>query len=269
MTSMPVEVGESDLFRLENIVSRTGGPSLSNIARHEKTGIELIRIPAGPFLYGDDKRQIELPEYWIGRAPVTNAQFARFVRATNYKTTAEKEGFGGAWTGSRWELVNGADWWHPGGPKTSIDGKDDHPVVLVSWDDAQAFCDWAGLVLPSEEQWEKAARGTDGRLWPWGNEPPTDKHCNFNMNVKGTTPTGKYSPKGDSPYGCADMAGNVWETTGSWYKKNSMRALRGGSWRDDDQFQDTRATRRGHEFPDSGSDYIGFRVAELLSHPDS
>jgi formylglycine-generating enzyme required for sulfatase activity len=106
-------------------------------------------------------------------------------------------------------------------------------VVQVSWDDAKAFCDWAGLVLPSEEQWEKAARGADGRRWPWGNEPPTDRHCNFNMNVKDTTPVGRYSPLGDSPFGCADMAGNVWEWTGSWFDtQQTRRVVRGGSWYD-------------------------------------
>jgi formylglycine-generating enzyme len=210
---------------------------------HAKTGIEFIRIPAGPFLYGsadsdeiasdDEKpqRTIDLPEYWIGRYPVTNAQFARFIQAVGYKTTAESKGDGWGWTGSEWDQIKGADWRHPRGPKSSIDGKDDHPVVQVSWDDAKAFCDWAGLVLPSEEQWEKAARGADGRCWPWGNEPPTDQYCNFNMNVKDTTPVGRYLPLGDSPYGCADMAGNVWEWTGSWFDtQQTRRVVRGGSW---------------------------------------
>jgi formylglycine-generating enzyme required for sulfatase activity len=209
----------------------------------EKTGIELIRIPAGPFLYGSTdvdtkardnekpQRMIDLPEYWIGRYPVTNEQFARFVAATGHKTTAEREGFGWAWTGSNWDQIKHAYWRHPGGPKTTIEGKDNHPVVQVSWDDAQAFCDWAGLALPSEEEWEKAARGSDGRVWPWGNEAPTDQHGNFNGNVGATTPVGEYSPKGDSPYGCADMAGNVWEWTDSWYDATAARrVLRGGSW---------------------------------------
>jgi formylglycine-generating enzyme required for sulfatase activity len=200
-----------------------------------------------------------LPEYWIGRAPVTNAQFARFVQATNYKTTAEKQGFGWAWTGSKWDQVKGADWRHPSGPNSSIGSKVDHPVIQVSWHDAKAFCDWAGLILPSEQQWEKAARGTDGRLWPWGNEPPTAEHCNFNMNVKDTTPVGN-SLKGDSPYGCVDMAGNVWEWTGAWYEEGKTRALRGGSWYNNDQ--NTRAAFRNYGNPDDGSGIVGFRVVE-------
>ena len=226
---------------LNHLLARLGGTPNRRI--HEKTGIELIRIPAGPFLYGsadsdelawiDEKpqRTVNLPEYWIGRAPVTNDQFARFVQATGHRTTAEIKGKSYGWTGSKWDWIAGADWRHPRGPESSIEGKDDHPVVQVSWEDAKAFCDWAGLALPAEEQWEKAARGTDGRIWPWGNEPPTAEHCNFNANVGDTTPVGRYSPQGDSPYGCVDMAGNVWEWTASWYDQSQRRrVLRGGSW---------------------------------------
>jgi formylglycine-generating enzyme len=236
---------------------------------HEKTGIELIRIPAGPFLYGsavsdeitsDDekpRRTINLPEYWIGRYPVTNSQFARFIAATGYKTTAECEGSGSTWTGSQWEQVIGADWRHPRGPKSAINGKVDHPVVLVSWDDAKTFCDWAGLELPSEEQWEKAARGIDGRFWPWGNERPTTRHCNFNENVGDTTPIGHYSPLGDSPYGCADMAGNVWEWT--CYIDEHNRIKRGGCWFYDDP--NIRVTFREFTTRESRNVDAGFRVA--------
>lgn len=244
---------------------------------HEKTGIELIRIPAGPFLYGSadsDKmallnekpqREINLPEYWIGRAPVTNAQFSRFVQATGYKTTAEAEGKGIGRTGDRWGWIKGADWRHPSGPQSSLKGKDEHPVVQVSWDDARAFCDWAGLVLPSEEQWEKAARGTHGRVWPWGKKPPTDKHCNFWPNVRDTTPIGKYSPLGDSPFGCMDMAGNVREWVQPRDMKGSTRYLRGGSW--DRDTLSTRAAYRLNVNPDRRNSDVGFRVAEVLSDP--
>ncbi len=171
---------------------------------HEKTGIELIRIPAGPFLYGEDKRQIDLPEYWIGRYPLTNAQYKRFVDATGY---------------------NAPRHWNGGNP---LADKLDHPVVYISWHDAQAYCNWAGLALPTEEEWEKAARGSDGRIYPWGDDPPTAEHGNFNRTVGETTSVGRYSPWGDSPYGCVDMAGNVWEWTLS--RDEARRVLCGGSW---------------------------------------
>ena len=269
--------GPVDTFRRNTSTIPPSAPPNRRI--HAKTGIELIRIPAGPFLYGSadsDKmaranekpqRTVNLPEYWIGRAPVTNAQFAGFVKATGHRTTVEIKGQGRGWTGSKWDWIAGADWRHPRGPESSIAGKDDHPVVQVSWDDAKAFCDWAGLALPAEEQWEKAARGADGRIWPWGNESPTAEHCNFNANVGDTTPIGQYSPKGDSPYGCVDMAGNVWEWMGSWYAENETRALRGGSWDYYDRL--TRAAYRSLDDPLSGSRDVGFRVAELLSDPAS
>jgi formylglycine-generating enzyme required for sulfatase activity len=175
--------------------------------------LELVRVPAGEFLMGSDPEKderayddeqpqhtIDLPEFAIGKYPITNAQYAAFVQATGHRAP------------KHWE-------------KGEIpSGKGDHPVVYVSWDDAMAFCEWLsqetdkGFVLPSEAEWEKAARGTNGRIYPWGDEDPTADLCNFGKNVGDTTPVGNYSPKGDSPYGCADMAGNVWEWTRSLYK---------------------------------------------------
>ncbi len=199
---------------------------------HEKTGIELIHIPAGPFLYGDDKRKIELPEYWIGRYPLTNAQYKRFVDATGRDAPRH---------------------WNSGNPPPD---RLDHPVVYISWHDAQAFADWAWLALPTEEEWEKAARGSDGRVWPWGDDLPTAEHCNFNYNVGDTTAVGRYSKRGNSPYRCADMAGNVWEwaATGD----EARRVLRGGSW-DSDQ-NDARAACRSYSHPDNRYDSVGCRL---------
>ena len=246
---------------------------------HEKTGIELVYIPAGPFLYGSadsDKvaldrekpqRTINLPAFWIGRAPVTNVQFARFVAATAYKTTAERQHYGWGWIGDQWTHIKGAQWRHPREPDSSIVGKDDHPVVQVNWHDAKSFCIWAGLVLPTEEQWEKAARGTDGRVWPWGDELPTSEHCNFKNNVGDTTPVGKYKYKGGSPYGCVDMAGNVWEWTASWYIEGETLALCGGAWKSNGLL--TRSAHRLNYSPRYALDNVGFRVVELLSDPGS
>ena len=193
--------------------------------------IQLVRVPAGEFIMGsndnlwDDwkpQHRVTLPEYWIGKTPVTVAQFAAFVRATGYS----------------------AD------PRALRSGKDNHPVNYVSWFDAQAFCKWASEMLkrtvrlPSEAEWEKAARGTDGRTYPWGEAAPDKSRANYNNNVGDTTPVGQYSPQGDSPYGCVDMAGNVWQWTNSLYKpypynandgrENSSdtvgRVVRGGSF---------------------------------------
>jgi formylglycine-generating enzyme required for sulfatase activity len=175
-------------------------------------GLPVVWVPPGPFLMGSDKardpqardnelpqRELTLPGYWIGRYPVTVAQFWAFVEASGHR---------------------------PKDPD-SLKGPDDHPVVNVTWYDALAFCRWlterAGLpvTLPSEAHWEKAARGPDGRIYPWGDESPNETRCNFGSPGGRTTPVGHYSPRGDSPYGCADMAGNVWEWT---------RSLWGESW---------------------------------------
>jgi formylglycine-generating enzyme required for sulfatase activity len=171
----------------------------------EPDGKEMVRIPAGTFLYGEEKRERELPEFWIDKTPVTNAEYVRFVAGTGHKPPEH-------WKGKR--------------PPEEIA---DHPVIYITWHDAAAYAEWAGKRLPTEEEWEKAARGTDGRTYPWGEEEPTPELCNYGENEGGTTPVGKYSPQGDSPYGCVDMAGNVWEWAASDYEKGG-KVLRGGSW---------------------------------------
>jgi len=253
--------------------------------------LELIRIPAGPFLMGSDKakdkdadsdetpqHRVELGEYWIGKTPLTVAQFAAFVQASGYQTTAEKKGSAWGYTGKEWETIKGANWRQPRGPQSDVKQKQNHPVTAVSWDDAVAFCEWASLKtgqkisLPSEAEWEKAARGAEGRIWPWGNQPPDNNLCNFNLNIKDTTPVGQYSPGGDSPYGCVDMAGNVWEWTRSLFKaypydaedgrenlqSRNMRVLRGGSFYYD--HGNVRCAYRYRSHPNYRSNYRGFRV---------
>jgi formylglycine-generating enzyme required for sulfatase activity len=193
-----------------------------------------VTAPAGEFLYGDNKEKRTLPAFQIARYPVTNEQYAEFVEATGQAAP------------SHW----------PGGqmpPELA-----DHPVVNVSWNEAQAFCRWANARLPTEEEWEKAARGTDGRSYPWGDEAPDVTRCNFNKMVGTTTPVGKFSPRGDSPYGCADMAGNVWEWTASQQDFRNY-LLRGGSWVSG--ARDVRAALRLWSTPDNrGADH-GFRCA--------
>ncbi|MBU2549363.1 MAG: formylglycine-generating enzyme family protein [Proteobacteria bacterium] len=191
-----------------------------------------VEVPAGPFLMGSDKKQdpearddelprhtIELPVYYIGRYPVTVAQFRTYIEDTGRK---------------------------PQDPD-SLKGPDNHPVTRVSWHEARAYCDWltgrlrswdgtpeplavllrngAGdgkpwsIILPSEAEWEKAARGADGRIYPWGNEIEPDRANHGETGIGAASPVGCF-PAGAGPYGCLDMAGNVWEWTRSlWGKK--------------------------------------------------
>ena len=255
--------------------------------------MEFVRIPAGEFWMGSDpkqdkaadtdeqpRHQVTLPEYWLGRAPVTNAQFAAFVQAASYRTVAEADGYGWVWNFQKreWVKTNGADWQHPGGPQSEITQKHNHPVVQVSWADAVAYCDWLSKLtgqkvgLPTEAEWEKAARGPDGRLYPWGNQSPDASRCNFGLQVKDTTPVGRYSPLGDSPYGCVDLAGNVWEWCADWFDSGyyasaprsnppgpasgTYRVVRGGSWSNESR-RVRAAYRRGG--PDYRNDNRGFR----------
>jgi formylglycine-generating enzyme required for sulfatase activity len=182
--------------------------------------LHLVHVPAGEFVMGGvlakDKdvqdnelppHRIHLPEFHIGTYPVTNLQYQAFVQATGQRKPDHWEGVGAI-----------------------PSGKEHHPVVNVSWKDAHAFCAWLAqesgqpVRLPTEAQWEKAARGTDGRIYPWGDEPADKNLCNFNQNVDDTTPVGQYSPQGDSSYGCTDMAGNVGEWCHSLYRPYPYQA---------------------------------------------
>jgi formylglycine-generating enzyme required for sulfatase activity len=208
-------------------------------------GMEFVKVPHGDFLMGskdndedafdDEKPQhtLHIPyDYLMARFPVTNALFRTFVKQTSYKTKAESDGFGWVWNGEKWEKTQGANWLHPRGSASDISAFENHPVVQVIWKDAQAFCDWLnrehdstlprGLVfrLPTEAEWEKAARGTDGRMYPWGDAFDA-RNCNLSESGLGrTTLAGLYSPQGDSPFGCADMTGNIWEWTASLWGKD-------------------------------------------------
>ncbi len=227
--------------------------------------VVFVFVPRGKFVMGseDDNRlasdsekpqhTVEIPyDYWIARFPVTNDQFAEFFEATLFKTTAEKKG---GWSPDKSEYAEGFDWRHPLGPKSSLKDKGDHPVVQISWYDAMEYCKWLNeklraeigdleIRLPTEAEWEKAARGQYGNEWPWGNEFDPAK-CNSSEGGKtGTTPVGAYSPQGDSPYGAADMVGNVWEWCHSLYEpypykaddgrenksESGPRVVRGGSF---------------------------------------
>ena len=181
--------------------------------------IEMIKIPAGNFTMGSNEssyssekpeRNVFLQDYYISKYPITNKQFYRFIQETGY-------------SGSDSSFLQHWDT-NPDGTKSPPEELLDHPVVYVNWKDCYIFCKTYGLTLPSEAQWEKAARGTDKRIFPWGNDEPNPAKpkCNFRNIFEGTTPVGTFDgsresyngipiQKGTSPYGVEDMAGNVWE----------------------------------------------------------
>lgn len=160
----------------------------------ETGGREMVLVNGGTFAMGHSRREVHLDAFYMDRVPVTNAQFAVFLDATSYKPTD---------AGAKRFLAH----WRNGKPAR---GDERHPVVFVSWYDARAYAKWAGQRLPSEAEWEKSARGTDGRRYPWGRTDPRNTHANFGRGREGTTPVGAY-PEGASPYGILDLAGNVWE----------------------------------------------------------
>jgi formylglycine-generating enzyme required for sulfatase activity len=169
-----------------------------------------------------------LPDYYIGRTPVTNAQYRAFVQATGHRAPPH---------------------WHNG---QIPEGEENYPVVCVSWYDALAYCEWLAKItgrayrLPTEAEWEKAARGSDGRIYPWSDGWAAEK-CNSEEGDRwSTAPVGAY-PQGASPYGVLDMAGNVWEWTSSLYKAYPYRADDGR----EDPDADGRRVVRGGSFYDS------------------
>jgi formylglycine-generating enzyme required for sulfatase activity len=264
--------------------------------------LNLIKIPAGEFLMGSDESSDEQPphtvyldEYYIARYPVTNAEFDKFVQADGYCDARY------------WAQAISDGWWKDGKFKGRYDNEPrdrpyqsdtpfnlpNHPVVGISWYEAAAYALWAGLRLPTEAEWEKAARGTDARKYPWGN-PFDPALCNSAESRRGargilarvgallrrseiegtTTPVGQFSPRGDSPYGVADMAGNVWEWCADWYGENyyknspaqnpkgpdsgEYRVLRGGAFCT--SVYRVRAACRYWVDAYRGNLYVGFRV---------
>jgi serine/threonine-protein kinase len=239
------------------------------------------------------RHTVYLDAFWIDQTEVTAGMFRAFVEATGYVTTAEREGYGHPYKpGPReeeWPDVAGADWQHPRGPGSKA--QDDHPVVQVSWDDAAAYCAWAGGGLPTEAQWEKACRGTDARVYPWGNDFDErrgnfcDAQCpvtrwtsvrTFDDGYAFTSPVGSY-PEGASPYGALDMAGNVWEWTADRYdsryyasspaenpqgpQTGDQRVQHGGAWIDAGRAGWLACTARHATPPGNRADDLGFRCA--------
>ena len=222
------------------------------------------------------RRRVTLDAFYLDRFEVTNAQFAGFVRATGHRTLAEVRREARVWRveGGRAKpaRVANAHWRLPSGPGSTAEPT--HPVVQVSWDDAAAYCAWAGKRLPTEAEWEKAARGPDGRRYPWGDAWDATR-ANGGTTVRKTTPVGNYS-QGAGPYGVQDVAGNVWEWVADWYAEDyykrgptrnppgpetgDSRVTRGGSWLDHPTT--LRTTHRHPVSPAYSGNLIGFRCAK-------
>jgi len=242
-------------------------------------GAPMVYVPAGDFTMGSNDYDREKPPhtvyldaFWIDKYEVTNALYKKCVDAGKCSAPSERKSY------TRDSYYGNAQY-------------DNYPVIYVSWNDANAFCAWAGKRLPTEAEWEKAARGTDGRIYPWGNQWDVRTTRRLNFSDKNdptgpsdneaddgygdTAPVGTY-PTGASPYGALDMAGNVWEWVADWYDSNyysnsprnnpkgpssgSSRVLRGGSW-DYLQFV-VRAAYRYYLTPDSRFDFVGLRCAQ-------
>jgi iron(II)-dependent oxidoreductase len=237
--------------------------------RWEKDGSVMIRIPEGEFWMGsragegaDDEHpehEVHLSEYFVDKCAVTNRQYKQFCDATGHSVPPDPK-------------FEGMSHYFNHFP--------DHPVINVSWDDAKAYCEWADKRLPTEAEWEKAARGEDRRTYPWGNEAP-DSEGFQRANLEGdddghkyTAPVEEYE-RGASPYGCLNMAGNVWEWCSDWYDEKyygrspiknppgpspcSSRVCRGGSWLNGARH--LRCANRGRNGPANRSSRLGFRCA--------
>jgi formylglycine-generating enzyme required for sulfatase activity len=234
-----------------------------------------VEIPPGPFLYDDDKETREISRtYWIGKYPVTNLQFARFIAAGAYVSRELWSEAGWAWREEH--SVSEPGYWRDSERRSLL-----CPVVGVSWHEAEAYCRWmtrdgigqglgleghcsAGersgwlVRLPTELEWERAARGTDGAVYPWGDDEPSVDLANYAELAGGTTAVGTY-PAGYARGGVADLAGNTWEWCSG--EAGADRVIRGGSWLGD--ARDGRSAVRAGLVPDFRDDSVGFRCVRV------
>ncbi|MFE7406387.1 formylglycine-generating enzyme family protein [Isoptericola sp. NPDC057559] len=286
-------------LRLSLPSARRAGPPSPAASRRVTAG--LVPLPGGTFDMGsedpdvnpgDDEgpvRPVDVAPFRVAPTTVTNAEFARFVADTGYRTQAQEFGWSfvfhlfvgeepevrGSAAGTPWWLaVDGADWDHPEGPGSTLEGRADHPVVHVSREDALVYCAWSGTRLPTEAEWEYAARGgLHRRRYPWGDEltPGGEHRCNIwqgtfpRVNTAedgyvGTAPVGSYPANG---YGLHDVAGNVWEWTSTAWdpRARDVWVVRGGSYLCHDSYCNRyRVAARTRNTGDSSSGNTGFRV---------
>ena len=254
---------------------------------------DMALIPEGTFDMGSDHgmpyegpvHRVTVQAFWMDRCEVTNKEFARFVSASGYRTESEKQGWSGVFVpgAQEWQPTKGADWRHPEGPASSLAGRDDEPVVHVSFDDAAACARWAGTRLPTEAEFEWAARGGLRRaeyawgdtLRPGGRDMANTWQGHFPEHDAGTdgyariAPVGRFPPNG---YGLLDIAGNVWEWTTDWFSEDyyaraagavdpqgpasgAEKAIRGGSWMCSANYcTGYRVAARQHTATDSASE---------------
>jgi len=278
------------------------------------TGEDMVLLPGGPFTMGDDSgegypadgegpaREVRVRPFWIDRYALTNARFAAFVAATGYVTEAERFGWSFVFAGLLphdfpptraavvapwWRQVEGADWRRPEGPQSDITDRADHPAIHLSWHDAIAYCRWAGKRLPTEAEWEYAARGgLDRRRYPWGNQLRPDGEHRMNvwqgrfpsLNTAedghvGTAPVDAFPPNG---YGLYNVCGNVWEWCADWFDPGfplrgprddpkgppvgERRAMRGGSYLCHRSYCFRyRVAARSSNTPDTSAGNLGLR----------
>ena len=280
----------------------------------------MVRLAGGEFLMGSEDRfaypddgegpvrRVRLDPFWIDACAVSNERFSQFVEATEYVTEAERLGTAFVFAGLLpddfpptrgvvqapwWRQVEGADWMHPEGPHSDVEDRMAHPVVHVSWNDAQEFCVWAGTRLPTEAEWEYAARGGhEGRAFPWGDElePGGEHRMNVwqgafpNENTRadgwyGTCPVDEFAA---NDYGLHNTTGNVWEWCSNWYSRDfhtrekrtnpqgpgrgTHRASRGGSYLCHASYcRRYRVAARQALTPDSSTGNVGFRCVRPLT----
>ena len=241
---------------------------------------EMVRIPGGTFTMGRDDgppderpaHRITLPAFEIDRHPVTNVQFVRFLHAFGPRNARGENLFDDDDPDAR--IHKGPDGWKADA------GFENHPVVEVSWTGARDYCAWLGKRLPTEAEWEFAARGSEGRPYPWGNQPPDATRARFGAAFNAHVPVGSY-PAGATPLGIPDMAGNVWQWVSTAYRPypyrsddgredltnvSVVRGTRGGCH--DCRAEDLRAAERGSRVsrrPDAGHHNIGFRCARSVT----